>query len=103
MLKDKDKSNTSENTSKLGNSLQNYNETNSIDTEPDKQNNETWINLATTGVLSIFASIASTGFIAGVVETIFDIMLPFDNPIIQFLALVLTIAWWKTIRHWESK
>jgi hypothetical protein len=103
MLKDKDKKKNSGSASKFKNSSQNYDETNSSNRETDKNNKSTWINLFSTGVLSIFAGIASTGIIAGVVESIFDITLPLDNPFIRLLALVLSIAWWKTIRYWEEK
>lgn len=103
MPKDKDKSNTSESTSKFENSSQNFNKPNSINRETDKKNKPTWVNLATTGVLSIFAGIATTGITAGIVESIFDIMLPLDNPIVRLLAFILTIAWWKTIIYWEAK
>jgi len=103
MLKNKKKSNTSKIDSDFENSLQNSNEDNSLTTETDKQNKTDWVNLITKGILSIFAGVASTGLIAGVFESITDITLPFDNPVIRFLALVLTIIWWKIITYWDTK
>ena len=102
MLKDKKKNKHSEFNSQSNSDLHNSNDNSSLKEQSDDKKTTDWVNLATTGVLSIFAGVASTGFIAGLSESIFEITLPFDNPFVRLLVTLLTIGWWKIIRYWDS-
>lgn len=102
MLKDKKRNKHSEFNSESHNDLQNLSDNNSLTQESDGQSSTAWVNLATTGILSIFAGVASTGFIAGLSESIFEMTVPFDNPFVRLLAIFLAIGWWKIIRYWDT-
>lgn len=77
-------------------------EESSLKTESDFNNDDDWVSLLTIGVLSIFAGVFSTGVIAGLAESFFEIELSIDNPIVRITALFLTIGWWKIIRYWDT-
>jgi hypothetical protein len=73
-----------------------------VEEDPSENSENKWKDQISRALLALFAGVTSTGILAGMVEVLLEISLPFSNPVIRGIFLVLVAVWWKLIGYWST-